>query len=65
MKTRTFNVPVDSMVEFAEILENNSLQNTITGITGDEEIIVDVSYEKDEREAVFELMELLDPDDES
>jgi len=64
MKTRTFEVPADSMTEFAEIIGNNDLNNTIQGINDDEEIIVDVHYEADERQAVFELMELLDPDDE-
>jgi len=63
MKTRTFEVPADSMTEFAEIIGNNDLDNTIQGINDDEEIIVDVHYEADERQAVFELMELLDPDD--
>ena len=63
MKTRTFEVPADSMTEFAEIIGNNDLDNTIQGINDDEEIIVDVHYDADERQAVFELMELLDPDD--
>jgi hypothetical protein len=63
MKTRTFEVPSDSMTEFAEIIGNNELDNTIQGINDDEEIIIDVHYEADERQAVFELMELLDPDD--
>jgi hypothetical protein len=63
MKTRTFEVPADSITEFAEIIGNNDLDNTIQGINDDEEIIVDVHYEADERQAVFELMELLDPDD--
>ena len=63
MKTRTFEVPADSITEFAEIIGNNELDNTIQGINDDEEIIIDVHYEADERQAVFELMELLDPDD--
>jgi hypothetical protein len=52
------------MVEFVEILEENSLDNTIQGTNEDDEIIIDVNYESDERQAVFELMELLDPEDE-
>lgn len=63
MKTRTFEVPVDSMVEFAEILEDYSLNNTIQGTNEDDEIIIDVHYESDERQAVYDLMELLDPDE--
>lgn len=63
MKTRTFEVPVDMMVEFAGIIEENDLDNTIKGTNEDDEIIVEVNYEPDERLSVFELMELLDPDD--
>lgn len=63
MKTRSVEVPVDSIVEFAEILEENNLNNTIQGKNDDDEILIDVHYEPEERQAVFELMELLDPDD--
>jgi len=65
MKTRTFEVPVDSIFEFAEILEQNNLDSTIQGTNGDDEILIDVHYEPEEREALFELMELLDPNDEN
>jgi len=63
MKTHTFEVPADSKTEFAEIIGNNELNNTIQGINDDEEIIIDVHYEPEERESVFEFMELLDADD--
>ncbi|MBI5541233.1 MAG: hypothetical protein HY951_14300 [Bacteroidia bacterium] len=64
MKTRTFEVPAEQMPEFAEIIGNHELDNDIQGINDDNEIIVDVYYETGERLAVFELTELLDPDDE-
>jgi hypothetical protein len=64
MKTRSFEVPVDMMPEFAEIIANNNLDNDIQGTNDDNDILVDVYYEPDEREAVMELMVLLDPDDE-
>jgi len=64
MKTRTFEVPAGQMSEFAEIIGNHELDNDIQGINDENEIIVDVYYEPDDRLAVFELMELLDPDDE-
>jgi len=63
MKTRTCEVHVDSIVEFAELLEENNLSNTIHGTNEDDEIIIDVHYESGERQAVFKLMELLDPED--
>jgi nicotinamide mononucleotide adenylyltransferase len=64
MKTRSFEVSADMMPEFAEILGNNNLDNDIQGINDDNDILVDVYYESEEREAVMELMLLLDPDDE-
>jgi len=36
MKTRTFEVPVESMVDFAVIIEENSLNNTIQGTNDDD-----------------------------
>jgi hypothetical protein len=63
MKTRTFEVPAEQMSEFAEIIGNNELDNDIQGINDDNEIIVDVYYEPEERLSVFELTELLDPED--
>ncbi|MBI5542189.1 MAG: hypothetical protein HY951_19185 [Bacteroidia bacterium] len=63
MKTRTFEVPAEQMPEFAEIIGNHELDNDIQGINDDNEIIVDVYYETEERLCVFELMELLDPED--
>ena len=64
MKTRSFEVPADMMPEFAEILGEHELDNTIQGINDDNEILIDVDYDPDDRDAVMELMLLLDPDDE-
>ncbi len=63
MKTRTFEVPVDQMVDFAGILDEHNLNNTIQGTNDDDEIVVEVYYEPDDRDGVFELFELLDPED--
>ena len=64
MKTREFYVPVDSMIEFAEMLDEKEISNTIIGVSEDDEIIVTVSYDKSEREAIFDLEDLLEEDDE-
>jgi len=63
MKTRTFEVPAEQMPEFAKIIGDHELDNDIQGINDDNEIIIDVFYEPEERLAVFELTELLDPED--
>ena len=64
MKTKTFEVPAENMLEFAETIGNHELNNTIQGINDDNEIIVEVHYEPEERTAIFELMDMLEPDDE-
>ena len=60
MKTREFNVPANIMIEFAEALAENELTNEITGTTEDNEVVIEVQYEKSERQAIFELMEMVD-----
>ena len=65
MRTKQFNVTEESIVEFSEMLEENNLTGTITGVTEDSEILIDVEYERDKREVILDLMELLeDSDDE-
>ena len=64
MKSREFYVPVESMVDFTTTIEENELNNRIIGLSEDEEIIVLVSYEPQEREAVMDLIELLETTEE-
>ena len=40
MKSRTFEVPVDIMGQFAEIMNENEFDNTIEGTNEDGDIIV-------------------------
>lgn len=60
MRTKEFEVPNDFIVEFAEALAEHGLTNEINGVTEQGEILIEVSYEKDERASVFALTELLD-----
>ena len=60
IRTKEFEVPRDFIEGFAEALAENELTNEINGVTEDGEILIEVSYEKDERAAVFALTELLD-----
>jgi hypothetical protein len=57
MKKKTFEIPVENILEFAELVVENELANEITGTTDDDEIIFEVQYEPSEREAVFTLTE--------
>ena len=63
MKNRKFYVTIDNMVDFCEVIESNQLSNEIVGVSENEEIIIEVSYESTERSAIFELIELTDEDD--
>lgn len=60
MRTKVFEVPVDSIVEFTEVLEENELEGTIIGTGEDSEIKVSVNYERENRDVILDLMEMLD-----
>lgn len=60
MRTKEFEVPTDIIVAFSEALIEHELTNEITGTTEDDDIVIEVSYDKDEREKVFILSEMID-----
>ena len=60
MRTKVFNVTENVIVEFAELLEESELEGTITGVTEDSEIQISVNYERENRDAILDLMELVD-----
>jgi len=60
MRKAEFAVPGDAILEFAEEMTSKGLSNEITGVTEDEELIVEVSYSKDESKAIDALEEYLD-----
>ena len=65
---KEYNVPLNSIIEFAEIIAENELDNEILGTTDDEELIIEVHFDKTQFNAVEELEELVeseqDTDDE-
>ena len=60
MRTKEFEVPTEIIAEFSDALAENNLDNEILGTNEEGEVIVQVSYEKDEREGVFALTEIID-----
>lgn len=60
MRKVQFCVPSPLVVEFCEEILNSNLNNSITGITEEDEIIIEVEYGKDESKVVDKLEELLD-----
>ena len=63
MKTE-FAVTVDLIVEFAEIIAENQLTNEILGTTDDNELLIEVEFDKSEFDVVEQLEELLNSYDE-
>jgi hypothetical protein len=61
MKTRNFYVPVESIIEFAEIIEENDLKGVILG--GDEkeeELTISVEFEEEDSAAILEMIEYIE-----
>ena len=74
MKKKQFDVPVSAMLGISKILEENKIENQILGPSEDkdEAVVIEVTFEKEDRETIFELesaiedaWEELEEDDES
>jgi hypothetical protein len=68
MKNRIFNVPADSIVEFAEIIGDNEMEGVIIGVNDDDDIEISVGYEPEDSEAILDMIEYVenlqeDPDE--
>ena len=59
MRTVKVEVPVDVMLEFAEKLSSTDFEHQITGTTEDDEVEIEIFYEKHESDAIDELEEYL------
>jgi hypothetical protein len=55
MRKAEVAVPSELMSEFAEGLETRDLEGRITGTNDDNEILVEVNYEKDETKVVDDI----------
>ncbi len=60
MRKMSFEVPQEVIGDFTEKLIELELENSIVGKTEDEEIEIEVSYEKSESKLVDELEEFLE-----
>ena len=58
-----FTVNTDNIAAFADILNENELSNKIAGSTEDGHILIDVDYNKNNRDAIEELEDLTEADD--
>ena len=60
MRKAEFTVPSEVMAEFANELAERDLDNKVVGTSEDDEILVEISYEKEETQVVDELEAILD-----
>ncbi len=60
MRSRTFDVPLDVMEDFAQMVDDNELANEIDGVADNGDIIVTVDYEPYEKKIIENIHELID-----
>ena len=60
MRSRTFDVPLDVMGDFAQMVDDNELVNEIDGVADNGDIIVTVDYEPYEKKIIENIHELID-----
>ncbi len=61
MKTRKFYVPVNSLVEFAKIIEESDLQDAIVGVGEEvEELTISVDFEEEDSRAILEMIKYIE-----
>ncbi len=64
MRTKTFLVPKSLIALFFDQVDDSGLETSITELTEEEALVVNVHYEESEREEVMNLVELIDDDTE-
>lgn len=60
MRSRTFDVPLDVMGDFAQMVDDNEMANEIDGVADNGDIIVTVDYEPYEKKIIENIHELID-----
>ena len=60
MRKAEFELPSEVMAEFADEMASRDLDNKVVGTNEDNEIVVEVNYEKEESKSVDELEKILD-----
>lgn len=61
MRSRSFDVPADLMVEFAKVIVENELDTSIEDYDHDEdEITIEVDYEPEQKKLMHELQDRID-----
>ena len=56
--TIKFEISKDNIIEFADILRENEMENSILGTTEDDTLLVEVNYTRDQRDIISDLEDL-------
>ena len=60
IKVKELKVPVDAMAEVAQIISENDITNSITGVDDDlTTVFVELSYENEEKEFIKDIVDVL------
>ena len=60
IKVKELKVPVDAMAEVAQIISENDITNSITGVDDDlTTVFVEVSYENEEKEFIKDIVDVI------
>ncbi len=60
MRKIEFNVPTEIITQFIEEMTERNLSNSITGLTEEDEVIIEIEYDKTETDEVDQLDEILE-----
>lgn len=64
MRQMEIKVPSDLMLEVADLIEENEIDNSIMG-ADDELIVISVSYHEQDRSIIMEILELIEDHDDN
>lgn len=60
MRTKQFEVPKEIIRRFFTAVESRGLPIDLIEVNEDEELVVEIGYDKNDREAMMDLIDLLD-----
>ena len=70
IKVKELEVPIEVIAEVAELLTENEISNSITGVDEDHEFVfIEVEYEKEDNQVIHDIEDVIedfhadDPDD--
>ena len=61
IKVKELEVPIEVIAEVAELLTDNDITNTITGVDEDYEVLfMEVEYEKEDNQVIHDIEDVIE-----